>query len=46
MKKLLSAILLTALLLVAMALPAAAEEEAKYATILFTHDLHSHLLPL
>ncbi len=45
MKKLLSSILLTLLLAVAMALPAFAEGEAKYATILFTHDLHSHLLP-
>lgn len=37
----LSAVLLCALVLV----PAAAETEDRQVTILFTHDLHSHLLP-
>ena len=44
LKKYLSILLLVSLLL-ALALPASASEQSQQATILFTHDLHSHLLP-
>ena len=40
-----SALLLAVLLLAALLLPALAEEPPVESTILFTHDLHSHLLP-
>ena len=41
-----SAFLLLLCVLASLAVPAcAAEEDAKQVTILFTHDLHSHLLP-
>ncbi len=39
------AILLLLCLVLALAVPAAAEEEARQVTVLFTNDLHSHLLP-
>ena len=39
------ALLLAVLLAVVLVLPVLAEEPAAEATILFTHDLHSHLLP-
>ena len=39
------AFLLVLCLCLPLALPAAAEAETKQVTILFTHDLHSHLLP-
>jgi len=38
-------ILIAILLLAGTYIPASAEAEASQATILFTHDLHSHLLP-
>lgn len=38
-------VVLTAVLLMALCVPALAAETVKKATILFTHDLHSHLLP-
>ncbi len=38
-------LLLTAALCLSLALPALAEREGTPVTILFTHDLHSHLLP-
>lgn len=44
LKKYLSILLLIALVLT-LALPASASEQSQQATILFTHDLHSHLLP-
>ncbi len=39
------ALALAALLCLSLALPAAAQKEGTPVTILFTHDLHSHLLP-
>lgn len=48
MKKLmkrLSALILAAVVMLSLCLPAAAQEETTDVTILFTHDLHSHLLP-
>lgn len=44
LKKYLSILLLISLVLT-LALPASASEQSQQATILFTHDLHSHLLP-
>lgn len=41
----LAALLLAILVLLSLAVPSSAEEAVKQATILFTHDLHSHLLP-
>lgn len=41
----LSALLLSALFTLALLAPAMAEEPAIQTTILFTHDLHSHLMP-
>lgn len=43
--KRLSAILLAALLLCSLVLPAYADSAAPMVTVMFTHDLHSHLLP-
>ena len=48
MRKLLAqitSILLATLILMSLCIPVLAEEPAQTATILFTHDLHSHLLP-
>jgi len=48
MKKLmkrLNFLLMTAILVFSLCLPAFAAEESTAVTILFTHDLHSHLLP-
>lgn len=44
LKKVICIILLLSIVF-AMALPAMAVENVKQATVLFTHDLHSHLLP-
>ena len=45
MIKRIAILLLIAALLLGIILPAVAAEEAQDVTILFTHDLHSHLLP-
>ena len=44
LKKSISFVLLLSLM-ITLALPAVAAEDSQQATILFTHDLHSHLLP-
>ena len=43
--KRISCVLLSAVLLCMVCIPALAAEKSREATILFTHDLHSHLLP-
>ena len=43
--KRLSALALAVILSISLAVPAMAQEDAGNVTILFTHDLHSHLLP-
>lgn len=45
MKKRLFGLLLAVLVLGSLVMPAAAAEEARQVTILFTHDMHSHLQP-
>ena len=45
MKKRLMSLLLAVLVLAGLAMPAAAADAPEQVTILFTHDLHSHLLP-
>ena len=42
----LTAVLLTALIICALALPALAGGGTRTTTVLFTHDLHSHFLPM
>ena len=45
MKKRFCSLFLAVLLMLALAVPAAAAEEPKNITVLFTHDMHSHLQP-
>ena len=45
MRKRMFSLLIALILMLSLALPAAAAEEVKQVTILFTHDMHSHLLP-
>ena len=45
MKKRIMGLLLAVMLLCSLALPAYADSAAPMVTIMFTHDLHSHLLP-
>ena len=45
MKKRIISLLFVLVLLLSMAAPAVAAEEAQQVTVLFTHDMHSHLLP-
>ena len=45
MKKRIFSLLLAVMLLCGLAMPAYADDAAPMVTIMFTHDLHSHLLP-